>query len=66
MLSTLLNQSKLVYWPLSVGQSNMHIRLDFCHRLPRMETNVAILKRTEEPTVLIYLLCLGWNGRLSL
>ena len=44
MLSTLLNQSKLVYWPSPVGQSNMHIRLDFCPRLARKETNVALLK----------------------
>ena len=43
LLSTLLIQLKLVYWPLE--QRNMHSSLDFCPRLARKETNVPLPKR---------------------
>ena len=51
----MLNQIKLVYGPF--GQTNMDSILDFCFRPVRKEKNVPVHKRSQELTVLIYILC---------
>ena len=43
LLTTLLNQLKLVYGPF--GQSNMHSTFGSCSRLPSKETNAPLNKR---------------------
>ena len=44
LLSTLLNQLKLVYGPF--GQSNMHSTLNFCPKATMKEINVPLYKRS--------------------
>ena len=57
LLSTLVNQLKLVYGPF--GMSNMHSTLDFCppDQPGRKLMYHYVHKRSYELTVLIHMLC---------